>query len=172
MDEHVIAERRRLGLDNRDEMWKRVLHVVPPPFQRHINIQSELLQALVPAASRRGFRVTQENGMFAATDDYRVPDLVVFDDALTSERGIEGTPVLVVEIRSPGDDTMEKIPWYLERGVGEVLVVDRDSLELELHTAAGITTPGPDGSLLLEALGVRISSDGGTLRVDGRPLRV
>ena len=31
---------------------------------------------------------------------------------------------LVVEIRSPGDDTDQKIPFYAERGVDEVLIVD------------------------------------------------
>lgn len=32
--EAMLAERRRLGLDRRDEMWNRVLHMVPPPGGR------------------------------------------------------------------------------------------------------------------------------------------
>jgi hypothetical protein len=30
----LLEERRRLGLDIRDEMWDGVLHVVPPPGGR------------------------------------------------------------------------------------------------------------------------------------------
>ena len=51
-------------------------------------------------------------------------------------RGIEGAE-LVIEIRSPGDESIAKIPWYLAQGCGEVLIVDRDTLAVELHAAAG-----------------------------------
>jgi Uma2 family endonuclease len=55
-------------------------------------------------------------------DSYRIPD------ASLHERGSGGTFVssaaLVVEIRSPGADTDQKIPFYAERGVDEVLIVD------------------------------------------------
>jgi hypothetical protein len=32
----MFDERRRLGLDGRDEMWDGVLHVVPPPGGPHM----------------------------------------------------------------------------------------------------------------------------------------
>lgn len=38
---------------------------------------------------------------------------------------------LVVGIRSPGDDTDRKIPFYAERGVDEVLIVDPRKHEVE-----------------------------------------
>lgn len=168
--ERTIAERHRLGQDKRDEMWKGVLHMVPPASQRHQDLEAELLLSLAEPARRRGLRVTTDTGVFAADDDYRVPDLVVFGRSATSERGIESAPRLVVEIRSPGDEFSEKVPWYLGRGTKEVLIVDRDSLELDLHSAAGGAEPDPDGSVVLEVLGITLAPEGTTLRVGGRLL--
>ncbi len=44
--------------------------------------------------------------------------------------GVDGAPVPVVEIRSPGDESYDEVPWYLGRGAEEVLVVDGEPLEL------------------------------------------
>ena len=33
--EQMLAERRRLGLDGRDEMWDGVVHLLPPASERH-----------------------------------------------------------------------------------------------------------------------------------------
>ncbi len=170
VDERTIAERHRLGLDKRDEMWKGVLHMVPPASQRHQDLIRELLIALEQPARHRGWRVNTENGVFGAANDYRVPDLVVFERSATSERGIEGAPRLVVEVRSPGDESYEKLPWYLERGAGAVLIVDRDSLHLDLYTTDGKVEPDADGALWIEVLGIRISPEGDTLRIDGHLL--
>jgi Uma2 family endonuclease len=39
----------------------------------------------------------------------------------------EGAPTDVVEIRSPGDEAFEKLPFYAQLGVPEVWIIDRDS---------------------------------------------
>jgi len=168
VDERLIVERHRLGLDKRDEMWDGVLHMVPPASRRHQTIEFALGHALQAQAVARGLQVLAETGTFAADDDYKVPDFVVFDEQAASERGIDGAPKLVVEIRSPGDETMDKIPWYLARGTTAVLVVDRDSLELTLFTASGHV--GPGGEVVLPGLDVTLRSDGSTLFVDGEAL--
>lgn len=74
-----------------------------------------------------------------SSKDYRIPDIVV----LTPERAsidrneyFEGAPEVVVEIRSPGDETEEKLPFYAELGVPEVWVIDRDSSVVCLHRLA------------------------------------
>lgn len=167
VDERMIAERRRLGLDGRDEMWKGVLHVVPPPKWRHQRLESELLLALAHSVKRRGWIINPESGVFVGTDDYRVPDLVVVDRTAVCDRGVDGKPKLVIEIRSPGDETDDKVPWYLARGAAAVLVVDRDSLALELYTAEGRRQAGHAEALDVEVLGITVAHEGETLRVDG-----
>lgn len=86
-------------------------------------------------------------------DSYRIPD------ARLHRRGSGGTYVssaaLVVEIRSPGDDTDQKIPFDAERGVDELLIVDprerqvewlglRPDGEYEPITRSRLIEAGPD----------------------------
>jgi Uma2 family endonuclease len=52
--EQVLAERRRLGLGEPDEVWDGVVRAVPPPGGRHQRLGSELLVALAPLAKRSG----------------------------------------------------------------------------------------------------------------------
>lgn len=172
MDEGVLAERERRGLDKWDEMWEGVLHLVRPPTGRHQRAENELWLALRPAARRQDWLITTDTGIFAADDDYKVPDIAIYTPEAASERGVDGPPEVVVEVRSPGDEPYEKVPWYLVRGAKAVLIVDRDTLGLELYTQGGRVPPAADGSVVLEPLGVRVAPSGGTLVVDGTELEL
>ena len=101
-----------------------------------------------------------ETGLFAADDDYRVPDIVVSRAADRSQRGVDGTAELVVELRSPGDESYEKLPWYAARGVTEMLIVDPTTRRFELYRNDGGTAvavaPDADGGVTLDTLGVRL----------------
>lgn len=63
-----------------------------------------------------------------------------------SERGIEGRAELVTEIHSPGDESYEKVPFCADVGCHEVLIVDRDSLGLELFLGGSCSQPERCGS--------------------------
>jgi hypothetical protein len=94
-------------------------------------------------------------------------------DPRRSERGVDDTAALVVELRSSGDESDEKLPWYVARGVAEILVVDPPTRRFELYrTDAGtamVVTPGDDGGVTLDTLGLHlitvVTSDGPRLRV-------
>lgn len=73
VEPEMLDERRRLGLDGRDEMWAGAVHMVPPAGDAQQEVQAEL-----------------------------------------SARGAEGAE-LVVEVRSAGDETYDKIDWYAAR---------------------------------------------------------
>ncbi|MHB8438368.1 MAG: Uma2 family endonuclease [Acidimicrobiales bacterium] len=165
VDQRTLAERARLGLDVRDEMWEGVLHMVPSPSRRHQELGLELGVALMPFAKAAGLRMAYELSSFAADDDYRVPDLAVYPKSQSTERGVEGRAALVVEIRSPRDETYEKLPWYLAGRAEAVLVIDRDSLAVEMYTADGRVPNGDSGAVVVESLGVAIVPDASTLRV-------
>jgi Uma2 family endonuclease len=68
-------------------------------------------------------------------NNHRVPDLLV---VLKNSRAIDcgthfyGGPDFLVEIESPGDDTEEKVPFYGEIGVRELLIIHRDKRTLRL----------------------------------------
>lgn len=130
---HLLEERRRHGVDRWDEMWEGELHMVPPPAERHQSLGSGLLAAFHPLVTARGLKIAYEIGLFAADDDYRVPDLAVYRSDQASARGLEGAAELVVEIVSPGDESRAKLPWYAAHGVAEVVLIDRDHLAVEAY---------------------------------------
>ena len=74
--------------------------MVPPATFRHQTLGSDLLVVL----HRLG----------------RSPDLVLVSPNHTSERGVEGSAALVVEILSPNDESRDKLPFYARMGVSEV----------------------------------------------------
>jgi Uma2 family endonuclease len=132
-DPHLLAERRRMGGDRWDEVWEGVLHMVPAPSERHQYFGGQLFVALERLASSRGLRAAFEVGFYRAADDYRQPDLAVYRRDQTSERGLEAAAELLVEIMSPRDESRRKLPWYAARDVREVLLIDRDTLAVELY---------------------------------------
>ena len=67
--------------------------------------------------------------------NYRVPDASVFlDGNPAKDCGTHwcGGPDFAVEILSPNDIALEKLPFYAMIGVRELLIIDRDPWSLEL----------------------------------------
>ena len=153
--QHLLEERKRTGADRWDEMWEGVLHMAPAPNKRHTRLQVQLHNWLKTHWARPlGNQVDLLINVASVGGwprDYRIPDIVL----LTPDRFIidrdeyyDGAPTVVVEIRSPGDETWEKLEFYARIGVPEVWVIDRDTkvpqvFRLvegryeELHAAAG-----------------------------------
>jgi Uma2 family endonuclease len=164
-----LARRKTTGEDRWDEMWEGVLHLSPAPTYEHQRIVDRLLVFLVPLLERtaRGIVVSGIN-VFRMDDDYRIPDLSFVAsgrEQLLAEDGARGGPDAVIEVRSPGDETYEKLPFYAALGVREVIVVPRDAKRPELYRLAGsqyvALAPDRDGLLLSEALGVRFGHEPG-----------
>lgn len=165
--EQELADRRARGLDRWDEMWQGVLHMTPAPSVEHQRILDELIVFFGkrPAATgggtlRSGINVFRGR---SSKTDYRIPDLTFVSAGrahLLQEDGVRGGgPDAVVEIRSPEDETYEKLPFYAALGVREVIVIDRDTKRPEVYRLAGpqyvMLQPDSDGWLVSEPLGVR-----------------
>jgi Uma2 family endonuclease len=119
--EELLERRRRMGADRRDEVWAGVYHMVPSPDTAHSLIGSRLVVLLDAPARAAGLRVSLAFNM-GVKDDFRVPDLGV-------HRGTPSgvwvpTAAIAVEILSPKDETWEKLPFYAEHEVDELLIVD------------------------------------------------
>jgi Uma2 family endonuclease len=141
--EHILAWRRKTGADQFDEMWEGVLHMTPSPNREHQDFEFALelwlrLQWARPIGCRVYHQINiSEPGTWP--DNYRVPDLVL----LTPERFsidcneyFDGGPDAVIEIRSPDDETYEKLDFYASVGVREVWVIDRDTRRPEVYELA------------------------------------
>jgi hypothetical protein len=135
----VVERRKQIGIDIWDEMWEGVLHMPPSPNLIHQEFQAELLIWLKRFwAKPYGNKVHLQINVASIggwPNNYRIPDLVLLTpDCFDINRidYLEGAPSVVVEIRSPGDETMEKLPFYAQIGVPEVWVVDRDTKQPKL----------------------------------------
>ena len=141
---HVMEWRKRRGLDRWDEMWKGELHMAPAPNLEHQDFEGDLREYLKKHWAKpiraKVFHQVNLASVGGWPDDFRIPDLALVTRErmdISQEECLEGAPQAVVEIRSPGDETREKFPFYAELGVPEVWVIDRDSKEPEVHLLRG-----------------------------------
>lgn len=168
-----LARRKLTGIDRWDEVWEGVLHMAPAPYDEHQRILGELLAFLLPLLKRTrrgtlraGINVFREN---SPKEDYRIPDLTFVAagrEAILAKDGVRGGgPDAVIEIRSPGDETYEKFPFFAALGILEVVVIDRDSKRTEVYRLDGPqyvpTAPETDGAVRAPVLGVRFRREPG-----------
>ena len=113
----ILNERARLGIDRWDELWEGVLHMVPPPAGRHQRFGTRLAAALLPVAYRTGPAHVLRDGRLEGGRRLPHPGSRRLPARERLGPGGRGPPMLVVEIRSPGDETDAKIAWYLALGV-------------------------------------------------------
>ncbi len=141
-----LAHRKAIGADRWDEMWEGVLHMTPAPGNEHQRILDKLVVFLVPLLERTrrgtlrsGINVFDES---SPKENYRIPDATFVGagrEALLVEDGLRGGgPDAVIEIRSPGDETYEKLPFFAKLSVREVVVIDRDSKRPEVYRLVGV----------------------------------
>lgn len=102
-------------------MWEGEYHVAPAPHGRHAAVDHQLARILGPVADQAGLTGAGPLNIGVA-DDYRVPDQAYLRDPALS--AFHPSAAVVVEILSPGDETLAKLPFYFRQGVEEVLLVD------------------------------------------------
>jgi Uma2 family endonuclease len=135
----MIRERQRRGIDKYDEVWDGV-YVMPPlannPHQRLVGDLTSIYQEVTRRGRDQempGANVSDRRSGWEK--NFRCPDIVV---VLQGGRAVDcgthwfGGPDFLNEIQSPGDDTDEKIPFYSEIQVRELLVIQRDTRQLRL----------------------------------------
>lgn len=164
ISDQELAERRVCGLDRWDELWDGVLHMTPAPTVEHQRILDRLIGFLEPLL-RNSERGTLRSGInvFRASQDYRIPDLTFIAsgrERFLLEDGVRGGgPDAVIEVRSPDDESYEKLPFYAAIGAREVVVIDRDTKRPEVFRLAGsqyvALQADRDGWLLAETMRVR-----------------
>lgn len=180
----LLRFRERTGADRFDEKWEGVLHMTPSPSFQHQSHASRVLSFFVEVWGPRtgGTAAMQVNVSTGERwdQDYRIPDVsVMLPDRVPPGEAMFVQPNVVFEIRSPGDETYEKLPFYAAVGVGAVVVVERDTKAAQVFQLAGgdflLVPPAADGWTLIEPLDVELraeSTDAGStlhLRLRGQP---
>lgn len=165
----VLAFRKRTGADRWDEMWDGVLHMAPAPSPEHQRFEGALLTYL-----RNRWAGVDGNSVFHNVNvapvggwphEYRVPDLILLipsSRAIQRDLYFEGSPEVVVEIRSPEDETLDKLSFYAALGVSEVWVLDRDTKVPVIYVLRDghyeAKAPGASGWLHSDATGLELRS--------------
>lgn len=147
MQRAIIRRRRRLGLDKHDEVWNGVYVMSPLADDLHQNLTGEFDSILREIIQRKGLgQVRPGINITDRPDDwqknYRCPDVVVFLNGTTAvNHGTfwHGGPDFAVEVRSPGDQSRKKLPFYGRVGTRELLIIDRKPWALELYRLDGET---------------------------------
>jgi Uma2 family endonuclease len=125
---------------NRYEILLGELLVSPPPSPTHQRVSKRLERQLETHFEGRslGEVFNAPIGLILTTHDIAEPDLlVVTEPTQVSERGIEGPPLLVVEVFSPasrGRDTGVKARRYAELGIPHYWLVDPEARRIECLT--------------------------------------
>jgi Uma2 family endonuclease len=156
----------------RYEILDGEIFMTPAPSPRH-QYASKRLQRLLEDyfEGARGCLVFNAPlDVILSADDVVQPDLVVANRPQVSARGVEGPPLVLVEVQSPSRpdyDRLTKARRYAARGVSNYWIVDPDARTLEcfrlqadayrLEASAGDrdvrAVPGFDGLMVpLESL--------------------
>jgi len=174
----ILDWRRRTGADRWDEMWDGELHMPPMPTIEHQDFAMSLGEWLRAHWRRRqqGNKVHPPINVALPggwPEDYRIPDLVL---VTVSSRGVgrgeyyEGPPTVVIEIRSPGDESYEKLGFYAKLGVPEAWIIHRDTKAPEVYVLdAGRyekQLAGEEGWISSAATGIQLRPADGKLSVE------
>jgi Uma2 family endonuclease len=137
----------------RYELLEGKLHVSASPNPMHQRVSSRLERRLEDFFHGRSIAEVFHApiDLILTGQDVFVPDIVVVDPRHVSKRGIEGPPLLVVEILSLSTrafDLGAKSQRYAELGVEHYWAVDLEARRLQCYRAVGGTF-----QLLAEAQG-------------------
>lgn len=143
LEERLRAERAESGADRFDEVWEGVLFMPPIANNEHQGLAFELAaacRAVVVKAAKVYVTVNVSDREEDWTFNYRIPDVAVF---LPGNRAKDcgthwfGGPDFFVEIASHDDRSKEKLPFYGQVGVREMLWINREPWQLELYRRRG-----------------------------------
>lgn len=170
--------RRKLGYEDyaripadgkRHEILDGELYVTPAPTPQHQRLSKRLQRRLEDHFEGRGLGevFNAPIDMILGQHDIAQPDiLVVADPAQVSGRGIEGAPLLIVEVLSPSTRAQDrgiKLRRYANLGVAHYWILDPDAESLEcLRLEVGAYRPVAD----VRAPGTLAHPDWPELRID------
>jgi len=140
----------------RYELIDGEVHVTPAPSPEHQRVVLRLARALQESLSPPAEVFVSPVDVILGPHDVVQPDLVVVaDPSQVSSRGIEGAPLLVIEVLSPTSrvyDTTTKSQRYAALGISHYWIVDPASHRVECYRRDGlvyrpVSSFGPDDIL-------------------------
>lgn len=135
VDEFLRWERE---LDGRYELIDGEVVDVSPERTRHAKLKSEIARLLGNALDGRGYAVMVDGPQVRFPDLVAVPDVVVAAEPVDEEAVLVETPVLLVEIPSPGRERHDtEVKWRRYAGLASLrhyLIVSQDERLVVAHS--------------------------------------
>lgn len=139
----ILKNRRELRQERKDEVGNGVYFIAPDPTISHQSPVLELasiLKNIVPVGScvQAGGNISDRKTGWKR--NYLSPEVMVFlpgNKAVELQTHYQGGPDFLVEIVSPGDLSLKKLPFFAEVGVQEVLLVDPGKSMISLYRRSG-----------------------------------
>lgn len=141
LEKQLIAERQASGADKYDEVWEDVYVMAPLANNEHQNLVKEFTTVLTIAVDWPGLGkvfpgVNVSDHRNDWNRNYRCPDVVVFLSGTSAEdcgSHWYGGPDFAIEVMSPDDRTLEKLPFYAKVGTRELMAINRDPWSIRLY---------------------------------------
>lgn len=141
LEERLINQRQADGTDKYDEVWEGVYVMAPLANNEHQDLVDELCTVLTIVVKWAGLGkvypgVNVSDRKEDWRENYRCPDVALFlNDTRAEDCGTHwfGGPDMAIEIVSPHDRSLEKIPFYAKVGVRELMLIERDPWSLVLY---------------------------------------
>jgi len=142
-----VERRRAWGADTHDEVWDGEYRMASAARGVHGILQAEAHRVLGPLARRAGLTPIGDFNV-GVPRNCRVPDFGV----LRGETGLTWFPTaaIVVEVLSPRDTAWEKLGFYAEHEVDELVMVDPDERTVVWLARSGDTYEPVERSAVLE----------------------
>lgn len=141
LEERLIAQRQASGGDRFDEVWEGTYVMAPLANDEHQELQTALAAVFQIVIGWTGLGLVRAGVNVSDREDgwehnYRCPDVVVFMSGTTArncDTHWVGGPDFAVEVRSRGDRTPQKLPFYASVNVRELLVIERHPWSMLLY---------------------------------------
>jgi len=141
LEQYLKAERQLTGVDRFDEVWEGIYMMAPLADDEHQELQARLTAVFQTVVGWSGLGLVRAGVNVSDRDDdwrfnYRCPDVVVFlPNTSAQNKGSHwlGGPDFAVEILSPYDRSRDKLDFYSDVLVRELLLIDRSPWAIELY---------------------------------------
>jgi Uma2 family endonuclease len=139
--QEIKADRAVSEAGRFDEVWQTDQVMAAPPDNEHQFLGFELAAIARTVVMDAGsgsvcLAVSVSDRQQGWRDNYRIPDVAVFlngNPAKDCGTHWSGGFDFGIEVATRGDHTRDKIPFYAQIGVRELLLVDREPWALELY---------------------------------------
>lgn len=179
VEERLRAEREESGLNRLDEVWEGVYVMMPSADSEHQSLATLLACIFIQIIELpdngtvcEQVKVSDREENWA--ENFRVPDLSIYLNGGKAQNGgwfWFGGPDFIIEILTGNDCTRDKLTFYSQIGVRELLLVERAPWSLELYRLTdnqlqpvGQCTPEQPAPLVSEVLPVSFSLQSGGSR--------